>query len=523
MPALYDDIVIGGGSSGAVLAARLSEDPSRSVLLLEAGPAYTSIATTPASLLTVWCGANNPLHDHDWGYQASATPNRTIPYPRGKVTGGSSAVNGIVALRGSPDDFNTWAALDNPIWAWEHVLPWFRSLEDDPEFAEDVTNHGRGGAVPIARYSDEQLHPVSHAFIAACQAVGYPYTRDSNHPDATGVGPLPMNLRDGRRISTAISHLYPAQHRLNLTIAPHTTVCRLLLEGTQVVGVEVERGGQVQQVHGARVTLAAGALGSPAILLRSGIGPADDLRGLGIAPVVDLPGVGATLYDHFRCWISFETPAEYDPQRDTHEVMLRYTAEGSQETNDMQLHIFTPRDYLENEPIPARGGRQAYLSMAPGVQRPCGHGSLKLASADPHAPPIIDLNYAGHPEDARRLRDGLRLAWRLAHTPPLDQFAGRPVAHAGIVPNEALLADDTALNHYVLATVNTIYHPVATCRMGPVGDEGAVVDQYLRVHGIDNLHIVDASVMPSIVRANTNLTCIMLAERAAAGMERGAW
>jgi choline dehydrogenase len=327
-----------------------------------------------------------------------------------------------------------------------------------------------------------------------------------------------MNLHEGRRTSTAISHLLPARHRLNLTIAPNCTVRRLLLNGDRVTGVEVERGGVIQQVSGERVTLAAGAIGSPTILLRSGIGPARDLQRLGITPVVDLPGVGATLFDHFRCWLSFETPAAYDPQRDTHEVMLRYTAAGSAETNDMQLHVFTPRDYLENEAFPARGGTQAFLSMAPGVQRPKSSGSLTLTSADPVVPPRIDLNYAGHSEDVRRLRDGLRLAWRLAHTEPLAAFAGAPATHAGITPDDAMIADDDALDRYVHATVNTIYHPVATCRMGPDGDDGAVVDQQLRVRGVRNLHVVDASVMPTIVRANTNLTCIMLAERAAAWM-----
>lgn len=518
MGARYDDVIIGGGTCGAVLAARLSEDPHRGVLLLEAGPDYPSIEATPRSLLTVWCGANDPLAGHDWGLTAHANPARTISYPRGKVIGGSSAVNGIVALRGAPADFDEWAALDNPAWAWREVLPWFRALEDDPEFAADAAYHGTGGPAPIARYRDEQLHPVSRAFIEACIALGYPFARDANHPDATGVGPLPMNLRGGMRISTAISHLLSARHRLNLTIAPHATIHRLLLEGDRVVGVEVERGGSIQRVEGERVTLAAGAIGSPAILLRSGIGPADHLRRLGITPRVDLPGVGAVLYDHFRCWLSFHAAADYDPQRDTHEVMLRYTASGSAETNDMQLHVFTPRDFVENEAYAPRGSGGCYLSLAAGVQRPHGHGSLTLAAADPAVPPRIDLRYANHPEDLRRLADGLRLAWRLAHTPPLAAFVRAPAAHGGITPDDALFADDAALERYVHASVGTIFHPTSTCRMGPDGDPGAVVDQYLRVRGVANLRVVDASVMPTIVRANTNLTCIMIAERAAAWM-----
>jgi len=327
-----------------------------------------------------------------------------------------------------------------------------------------------------------------------------------------------MNLRDRRRISTAISHLQPARHRLNLTIAPHCHVPRLTIDGSRVSGVEVERGGMLQRVEGARVTLSAGAINSPAILLRSGIGPAGDLAALGIEPRVDLPGVGATLFDHFRCFVSFETTAAYVPDLDTHQVMLRYTASGSDEPNDMQMHIFTPRDYVEGEAFPARGSGRAWLSMAGGVQRPRGSGSVTLASADPDVAPRIDLNYAGHPEDMRRLVDGVRLAWRLAHAAPLSEFVGASAAHGGMTLDDATLADDAALERYVRGSVNTIYHPVATCRMGPADDDGAVVDQYLRVRGVDNLRVVDASVMPAIVRANTNLTTIVIAERAAEWM-----
>ena len=284
---------MGAGSSGAVLAARLSEDRTRSVLLLEAGPDFATIEETPPDLLD---GKNISVVDHDWNFTAEAFPGRTIAYPRGKATGGSSAVNATVALRGVPADYDEWAAQGNRAWAWENVLTYFRRLEDDQDEGGDL--HGKDGPIYVRRWRNEELHPFSLGVAGAFKRLGYPGVSDHNHPESTGYGPYPVNQNAGLRVSTAIGYLLPARHRLNLTIRPHCLVSRVLFEGDRAVGVEVESGNETQVVRGRRITLSGGAVASPAILLRSGVGPKADLTALGIPPIADLPGVGANLLDH---------------------------------------------------------------------------------------------------------------------------------------------------------------------------------------------------------------------------------
>ena len=236
------------------------------------------------------------LREHDWGLTAEALPGRAIPYPRGRVIGGSSAVNATIALRGVPADYDEWAALGNDAWGWAEVLPHFRRLEDDPEGADEL--HGRGGPIAIRRWRRDELIPTQRAFYEVCRRLGFEEVADHNHPQATGVGPFPQNRLDRLRLSTAIAYLLPARHRPNLAIRPHCLVNRVLFADDRAVGVEVHTDGELQPVYGRRITLAAGAIGSPAILLRSGIGPRDALLDLGIEPVADLSGVGAGLVDH---------------------------------------------------------------------------------------------------------------------------------------------------------------------------------------------------------------------------------
>jgi choline dehydrogenase len=500
----YDDIIVGAGSSGAVLASRLSEDPNSSVLLLEAGPDYSTVEQTPGDLLNTWISAG----PHDWGLVAQATPAREISYPRGKVTGGSSAVNGHIALRGTPQDFDEWAALGNREWSFEKVLPFHRKLEDDRDARGDF--HGVGGPIWIQRPRPETWQPLNRAFFEAARAAGYAEVWDHNDPDSTGIGPWPRNRREGVRISTAIGYLAPARHRLNLSIRPGVNAHRVIIENGRAAGVEIECAGTLQIVRGRRVTLSAGAIHSPALLMRSGIGPPDELAALGIKCQVNLPGVGRNLVDHPMVFVvAVPVPGiPHDPQV-TNPIGIRYTATGSDEFNDMQMYVFELFDpnlspgLALDLPVPS-------VSLVPGLQRPRSRGQLRLRSASPDVPPIIDLNYLDDPEDLRRMADGVRIAWRLMH----DAHFG-PMIKEFVTLTAEVVNSDSALHTFNRDNCTTIFHPVGTAKMGPESDPMAVVDQYCRVRGVEGLRVVDASVMPNIVRANTNLTCIMIGERVA--------
>jgi choline dehydrogenase len=501
----YDDVIVGGGSAGAVLAARLSQEPARRVLLVEAGPDYPTLESTPADLRDGW---RMSLRAHDWGLTAQAVPGRVIPYPRGRVIGGSSAVNAAIALRGVPADYDQWAALGNGEWGWTQVLPYFRRLEDDPE--GDAGLHGRGGPIAIARWRPDELIPVQRAFLEVCRSLGFPEVADHNHPQAAGVGPFPQNRRGRLRLSTAIGYLLPARHRPNLTIWPRCLVNRVLVSGGRAVGVDIDAGSGPDQVYGRRITLAAGAIGSPAILLRSGIGPSAVLDGLGIEPVADLPGVGAGLADHpVTRLLLVPMPGSCDPGTPLAQVVLRYTAPGSGEFNDMQQVMFSHVDVagIGGQQAVAAVGTPLAIGLPVALERPRARGRLLLASTDPRVPPVIQLNFAADPEDLRRLVAGVRLAWQIAHQPQIARHTRR----IALLTEETMSSDDM-LAAYVRATVSTQFHPCGTARMGPPGDPMAVVDQHCRVRTIENLRVADASVMPAIPRANINLTAIMIGE-----------
>ena len=508
----YDDIIVGGGSAGAVLAARLSEQPSRRILLLEAGPDYATLESTPDDLQDAW---RMSLQAHDWGLSAEAVPGRTILYPRGRVIGGSSSVNAAIALRGVPADYDEWAALGNDTWSWAAVLPSFRRLEDDREGSEEL--HGRGGPITIDRWRREELIPTQLAFSDVCRRLGFAEVADHNHPQATGVGPFPQNRRGRLRVSTAIAYLLATRQRQNLTIRPHCLVDRVLVEHDRAVGLELDVRGERETIRGRRITIAAGAIGTPAILLRSGIGARGPLLELGIEPLVDLPGVGANLIDHpVTRVLLVPKPGSCDPETPLAQVVLRYTAPGSNEFNDMQQVIFSHVDLarIGGEQAVKAAGAPLVIGLPVALERPLSRGRLSLASRDPHVHPLVDLNYTADSEDLRRLVEGVRLAWQVAHEP---EFA-RHVERIALLTDETMCSEE-ALRSYIHTTVTTQFHPCGTARMGPANDSMAVIDQYCRVRAIPNLRVADASIMPTIPRANINLTCIMIGEHVANWMQ----
>jgi choline dehydrogenase len=342
-----------------------------------------------------------------------------------------------------------------------------------------------------------------------------------NEPESTGVGPCARNVRDGIRVSTAIGYLGPIRNRLNLTIRGGCLVNRVVIENGSAVGVEVEAGGTTQRVYGKRITLSAGAVASPAILMRSGIGPRAELERHSIDALVDAPGVGTNLIDHPRVLLLADLSSEAvrraegtDHSRPS--AVLRYTASGSKEFNDMQLWLQPQVDWMMMSGFPVEPSTPPKLLMFPTLVRPHSRGRVTLRSAKPDDQPNIELNYLADPEDMRRMIDGMRLTWRVLHQPAVAAWWQGPiVGETRQILDQETMASDSALMDFIRNNCSTLFHPVSTVKMGPVSDSLAVLDEYCRVRGVEGLCVVDASVMPSIVRAPTNLTCIMIGERVA--------
>ena len=503
----YDVIVVGGGSAGSVVAARMAEDPDTTVLLLEAGTDYPALANLPEDIQNGHTRtAEDERSEHNWALRGTITEEQgEIHVAQGKVIGGGGSINGQVFLRGIPQDFDDWASWGNEEWSYTKVLPYFRKAETDLDIKDDF--HGTDGPLPISRKVGETWPVIQSAFHTACLQNGFDTTEDMNGVEPTGVGVVPMNNQKGVRMSTAITHLAPMRHHLNLTIRGNVFARKILIENRQVTGVEVESGGEVFTVESNKVVLSAGALKSPHILMLSGIGPKDQLDEYGIDVLQNTPGVGANLRNHPISPISFRVKEGIKLQPDASgvRIALRYTAKGSDDSNDMMMttsSLFSP---FTGEMLPDRIGRISCV-----IELPAGAGFVRLNSADPAVQPKFDYRYFSHPEDMRRMRDGIRLAVKM-----LETDAYKDVSDGRVTPTEGILTDDDALDLWIRQTVGSARHVSGTCKIGPDSDTMAVVDQQCRVKGLQGLWIADSSVMPQVPRANANATAIMIGERVA--------
>ena len=518
----YDYIVIGAGSAGAILATRLSEDPNTSVLLLEAGPDYPDIDSLPEEVKYGYMSTKSVWDsDHSWQYLAKGAGDNEIEIPRGKVTGGSSAINGQIFLRGIPEDYDDWASWGNDEWNFQKLVTYFNMVETDTTYQDDPGDfHGSNGPIICHRFPQDQWREGNKVWFEAWRDNGHPFCEDHNAPGTSGVGPTPLNNPNGIRWSTSIGYLGLSRHRLNLTIRPNVTVKRILFDTTgerpRATGVEAVSDGETFVVESEETILSAGAIGSPQILMLSGVGPSDHLREHGIETVVDAPGVGQNLADHPLINILWATKPEVELERfaANSQLLVRYTAEGSSLENDMIVYLNAGTGVPRS-----RGGAHDDLvgiGASLGLNLALSKGEIRLRSNDYQDHPDLNYNLLDHEEDLRRYRDGVRMIVGLEDHPAM---AG--MIENRVYPEDSDLESDEALNTWVRRWAGTGHHVSCTAKMGPSSDPMAVVDQYGKVYGADGLRVVDASIMPECVRANINVTVLMIGERVADFIKQG--
>ena len=524
---MYDTIIVGAGSAGCVLANRLSADPARRVLLLEAGRAAPENSDIPAN----WVAMFNT--NVDWGYHTEPQAGclgRRLYWPRGKMVGGSGALNAMIYARGLPSDYDGWARAGCPGWAWADVLPTFLASENNLRLGNSRL-HRAGGELTIS--DPPYVDPHERLWHQAALAAGLPDNDDFNGERQEGVGWFQLTVKDGERFGTGKAFLRPVLERPSLTLRSGVLTTRILIQHGRATGVEFLDRGRPEVAHAAEIVLCSGSIGSAQLLLLSGVGPADELRAVGVEPVHDLPGVGKSLQDHINVPITFaarerigiggmseaefgDAYAEWREQRSGKLTTCWVAAGGFARSRpevaepDLQLYgvISGHRDHAR------------YLASGAGVtlhatlQRPDSRGELRLRSADPLEHPSLDPRYFASDADGSDLAtliDGVRLNRRIAAQSPLREVIAHEITPSGDAHSDA------ELGNYIRGHCTTLYHPTSTCRMG--SDALAVVDPQLRVRGLQGLRVADASIFPSMVSGNTNAPTIMVAETAARLMQ----